>query len=112
MVDLLRSGPGDSGRKLGRRGASFGCFAGRSGDRLPSPAGLGDGAGLTVVAFVVPSTPIALRWPLEGGMLLVWIACGGLFWVMGRGYREGISEEARQRRILQRELRRSSCGPV
>ena len=62
------------------------------------------GAGLTLLAFVVPMSPVAFGWPVEWGLLLFWVLLGGVLWVGSRAYRTSISEQERRTVLLQGRL--------
>ena len=71
-------------------------------------AGLGTcAAAMTLLALVLPMSPAGFGWPMEWGILLFWIALGGVLWVGSGSYRESISEGERGRILLQ-----GRTGPV
>jgi len=65
-------------------------------------AGLGTcAATMTLLALALPMSPAGFGWPVEWGILLFWIALGGVLWVGSGSYRKSISERERGRILLQ-----------
>lgn len=68
------------------------------GDLIPLVAAAG--ATAMLLAMLIPGSPAALRWPVEGGMLLGFAGLGLLLWLLASKDRVAMTEAERSYQIL------------
>ena len=60
------------------------------------------GSIMILVVMITPGSPAALVWPMEVGILVAFVALGGIFWWAGEDYRTSMQESERAHLILER----------
>lgn len=55
---------------------------------------------IMITLLILPSSPGALSWPIEWGLVVVWVVAGAALYLCSNFKRENIDEENRKRRVL------------